>query len=622
MIATQSKPAPETAAAAVPVTLTINGQTVHAYSGQTILEAATEAGIGIPTLCHHPALPAHGGCRMCVVEIEKQRALQPSCTFPVAEGLVVSTKSSRVIEAQRFVLDMLFSERTHYCMFCPASGGEHTSDCELQRLAYSLGMNCWAYAPNYDIRWPVDATRQHFVLDHSRCILCRRCLRACAELAASHTLGLQQRGARTMICADDGVPFAESTCVSCGTCLQICPTGALMDRRSAFLGHDCDTQRTRSTCLSCAVGCSIETVTREGRVIRVEGVWDAPNRGVLCVTGRFEVLDDTPTRLTMPLVRQDGSVREVSWDEALTHVAQRLRESPTVAGLITPRSTNQCLVAFRHLFHDVLRSEELSLLGGSIPPLGIGQTATMQDLLSSDCVVVVGGDPLRHQKVLGYQVRRAVDRGAKLIVVGREETELDWLADICIRLPGAAEPAPAGAVESFQRISHVRPDPLAQARKYFTAAQRPVVLYGAGLADDIYTTLRTLPARTRFLPLVRGPNAIGARKIGLDVRPVSAEALYVVASDERPDGRPLPPAKFSVVQASYHNEWTEQADVALPSKAWFEKTGHTTNLAGTRLPLTRSVEAPVDILNDWQTLFMLSVKMGQPLNCITVNEGV
>lgn len=622
MIATQTVARNDQPATEQPVTLTINGQTVHAYTGQTVLQAATEAGIHIPTLCYHPALPAHGGCRVCVVEIEKQRALQPSCTFPVSDGLIVHTNTPRVVEARKFVLQMIFSERQHFCMFCPASGGEHTSDCELQRLAYAHGLNCWEYAPNYSVRWPVDATREHFVMDHSRCILCRRCVRACNDLAANHALGLQQRGTRTMICADDGVPFAESSCVSCGTCLQVCPTGALMDRRSAFLGHDSDTQRTRTTCMACAVGCSIETVTREGRVIRIEGVWDAPNNGVLCVDGRFKVLDDPPPRLTAPQIRRNGSVQQVSWDEALSYVAQQLRKASSVAGLITPRSTNQCLTAFNQLFREILRSDQVALLSGSVPPLSIGAPATMQDVLSSDCVIVIGGDPLKDQKVLGYLIRRAVDHGAMLIVAAGEQTTLDDLADMTIRLLGTAEPVSAGGVQSFHRIYHLRPDPLAQVKRQIESAQRPVVLYGAELGDEIYATLRSLPARTRFLPLVRGTNAVGAARIGLVNRPVRGQVLYVIASDEQPDGQVLPESDFKVVQASYRNAWTDSADVALPSKIWYEKTGHVTNLAGKRLPLTRSVDAPKDILNDWQTLFMLSVKMGQPLSCITVSEGV
>lgn len=615
--ATAEAGTPAALPASPPVTLTINGHKVQARAGQTVLDAAGEAGIYIPVLCHHPALPPHGACRMCVVEIEKQRGLQPSCTFPVSEGLVVQTETPRVVEARKFILEMLFSERPHYCMFCPSSGSEHSSDCELQRLAYRYGMTHWQYPPDTARPWPLDATRQHFAMEHSRCILCRRCVRACAHLVGNHTLGMQQRGARTLICADDGIPFAESTCVSCGTCLQICPTGALMDNRSAFLGHEADTQRTRTTCVACAVGCSIETVTREGHVIRVEGVWEAANKGVLCESGRFDLLDDPPRRVTEPLVRRNGTAVECSWDEALTYTAERLRQCKQVAGLITPRSTNQCLVAFSRMFHDIFKSDDVALLGGRIPPLGLGPAASIPDILSADCIVIVGGDPMRSQKVMAYMVKRAVDRGARLVVASAEESGLDHLADVTIRL---TDPEPARGVESFRRVFHLRPDRLALVKKEIEAVKRPIVLYGEGLGDEIYTALRTLPAKARFLPLVEGPNAVGASRLGLSVRPVKGDALYVVASDERPDSRKLPEAGFKVVQASYHNEWTQDADVVLPSKVWFEKTGHLTNLEGRKLPLTRSVDAPTGILSDWATLFMLSVKMGQPLTCITVAE--
>lgn len=602
---------------AAPVSLTINGRKVTARLGQSVLEAANDAGIDIPTLCHHPVLSSHGGCRLCVVEIEKQRGLQPSCTFPVVDGLVIQTESPRIVAARKFAIEMLFSERLHYCMYCPASGGEHSSDCQLQQLAYRYGLDCWPYAPCADVRWPIDATRIHFVMDHSRCILCRRCVRACAELAASHTLGVQQRGARTMICADDGVPFGESSCVSCGTCLQVCPTGALMDRRSAFMGHDSDTQRTRCTCLACSVGCSIETVVRDGKLLRIEGVWDTPNRGVLCVKGRFEVLDDPPPRLLRPMVRRNGGHVECSWDEALTVVAERLRQASSIAGLVTARSTNQALVAFTRMFHDVFRSDQMSLIRGRVPPLNIGQTVGMAELLAADCVVILGGDPMDNQMVLAYQIRRAVDRGSRLVVVDSEETELERLADVVIRF----QEEPFTAAQPHARISHLRPDRLAQVKTAIDSAERPVILYGPQLDDELYTALRMLPGRTRFIPLVDGANAVGAALQGLRVAPVQGEALYVIASDEMPHEMPLPEARFTVVQASYQSHWTAGADVILPSKIWYEKTGHITSFDGRRLAMTRSVDAPADVLNDWTTLFMLSVKMAQPLNCITVAES-
>ena len=128
---------------------------------------------------------------MCLVEIEKQRSLQPACTFPVTDGMVIQTESEKVQSARKFVLELLFSERIHYCMYCPMSGTDESTDCDLQRLAYRYGLTSWEFAPNYKKRWPVDASRPYFIMDHSRCILCRRCVRACDEIAANHTIGVQ-----------------------------------------------------------------------------------------------------------------------------------------------------------------------------------------------------------------------------------------------------------------------------------------------------------------------------------------------------------------------------------------------------------------------------------------------
>ncbi len=285
------------------INLTINGRPLQAGPGQTILEVARENQIDIPSLCYHPCLENLGGCRVCLVEIAKAPVLQPACTYPATEGIAVETESPRVVEMRKFVLQMLFSERNHYCMYCEMSG-----DCELQSLAYRYGMDRFEY-PTLHPKYPVDGTRKYFLMDHNRCILCRRCIRACRDLVGNHTLGLKFRGSNTMVCADMDVPFGESTCISCGTCLQVCPTGALVDRKSAYMGRNLQVERVKSTCTFCSVGCSTEIVTRSGHVMRVEGDWEGSNGGVLCVSGRFDPFYDTRQRIDSPMVRgKDGLI--------------------------------------------------------------------------------------------------------------------------------------------------------------------------------------------------------------------------------------------------------------------------------------------------------------------------
>ena len=591
------------------INLTINGRAVQARAGQTVYEAAAAAGIRIPVLCHHPRLKPHGACRICLVEIEKQRGLHPSCTYPVTEGMVVRTDTPAVVASRKASLHLIFSERTHYCMFCPASGSGETSDCELQKLGYEHGLDCWSYAPNYKKQWPVDATRRFFVMDHGRCILCRRCIRACDEIAANHTLGLTHRGAQAMICADDEIPFGESTCVSCGTCLQVCPTGALHDRQSVYLGNEAHVKRTAATCVGCAMGCGINAITRGNQLLRVEGDWDAPNGGLLCAAGRFEVVEPKSARILQPLIKRDGQQIEATWDEALARVAEKFGEAHLVAGVASPRLTSDSLAAFQCFFHDVLESSEVALLSGEVPPLDLGAMASLRDVAESDCIALIGGNPGAHQKVLRHLIHRALDNGARLLIVNDESTDVDPWAELHLDLEDISFHA-ASPFEKLRTTYHLRVSGVLQLRKAIEPAQRPVLLYGSGLSSTVYAALRSLPDKARFLPLVKGANAVGAARLGLDPRPVRGDALYVLLGDDLPDGSALPQSEFTVVQAACRSPWTDSADVVLPSPTWAEQRGHVVNLEGRRLPVVQLLQAPASVQPHLQTFAKLAERMG------------
>ncbi|MDF1514011.1 MAG: 2Fe-2S iron-sulfur cluster-binding protein, partial [Anaerolineae bacterium] len=487
------------------VQVTFNGKKVTAQSGQTVLEAARENGVDIPVLCYHPDLTAWGACRMCLVEVKGMRGLQTACTCPVADGMEIETETEASVEVRKFVLELLFAERNHYCMFCQMSG-----DCELQDAAYRYGLDHFTYPRPY-AKLGVDATRKYFIMDHNRCILCTRCVRACSEIAANHTLNVRERGSESMIMADLNVPFGESTCVECGTCLQVCPTGALIDAHSAYGGREKDVTHTQTTCMQCSVGCTLDVVTRYNRLLRVDGVFGSePTGGLLCVDGRFTPLYEERKRITQPMVRRDGKLMPAGWDEALGLVAGKFKETE-VEGLALAATTDEALVAFNKLFAKV--GAKAGMLEPTAPELGFGTVGTIRDIAEADFIIVAGADPLEYQKVIGYLVHRASDKGAKVAVIAESENALSARADMTVSYADADQVAQAAA-----------------------DAEKIVLIYSVAIKDQVIAALRPLAEKISYISLSPSRNGMGAEKAGLKpMQPNGAETQYFLLGEQAED---------------------------------------------------------------------------------------
>ena len=573
--------------------ITINEQKVSAPSGSTILQAAKQAGIDIPTLCDHPALVPIGACRICVVEVQGQRTLITACTFPINEGMVVQTESPQVIKARKFILDMLFSQRNHYCPYCEMSG-----DCELQNLGYRYGIDHWIY-PTYTTPFPVDATRAYFLMDHNRCILCGRCERACGDLVANHTLGLRNRGTKSMIHADASVPFGESTCISCGTCLQVCPTGALCDKRSAYMGRDIQTEHTKTTCNQCSIGCGIEIVTRGGNVLSIKGDWDVTvNAGLLCKNGRFDPLYDERKRVTSPMIRKSGKLQPASWDEALQAVAERIgsANAKEIGVLTSSNSTNEALYLLSKLFCQELKTTNVGLLNPVAPKLFEKSQGSLADITKSDLILVVGADPVKDQPVASFLVKRTVDKGARLIVVDGKDNGLIAFAHINLDMVDIGK-----AVEIAEH------------------AQQPIVLYGAGGTKQTTSALKKLQGKATFVALEHGVNTSAAVSFGFNngFTPSAAKVLYTVVGEQNWNGEDVltkvDETTFVVAQASFLSSLTNRADVVLPMAIWSERAGSLTNTEGRVQKVNKAVEPKGEAKADWEIISLLAGKLGKKL---------
>jgi predicted molibdopterin-dependent oxidoreductase YjgC len=282
------------------VTLSINGYKVTAPEGSTILEAAHQAGIHIPTLCHHPDLTNVGACRICVVSVEKARGLRTACTTPVAEGMVVETESEEARETRKFVLEMLLTDHPNDCMTCEVNG-----ECELQDLVYDYGVS-WPEHSGTRHSYDLDPDPNPFIfIDRNKCVLCGRCIRACNELQNRDVWNFAYRGFKTKLVAGADQFMLDARCESCGQCVAYCPVGALYDKMSLGAGRANQITKTRTTCSYCGVGCNFDLNVRDNQIVRVTSDGDAPVNGMaLCVKGRYGYdYVHHRDRLLRPLVR-------------------------------------------------------------------------------------------------------------------------------------------------------------------------------------------------------------------------------------------------------------------------------------------------------------------------------
>ncbi len=635
------------------IKLTIDNKEVEVPAGTTVLRAAETAGVNIPTLCDHKHLTPYGGCRLCVVEVEGARTLQPSCTLPVSNGMVVRTDTPEIRKAREFVLTLIFSERNHFCMYCQISGG----DCELQNAAYGEGMTHWPLQPNWE-PFPIDASHPHFVLEHNRCILCRRCVRACAEMSGNFTLGMQERGADTVLVADLNVPLGESTCISCGSCVQVCPTGALIERAGAYRGHQADAEIVKTTCIGCSVGCGVELSVRDNHLLRITGDWDAPvNGGVLCEVGRFLPLEDDRERVLTPMVRKNGTLKAATWDEALQTVAGKLKplvgkNGYNVAALASTRLPAEGLHQFKQLFADQMGSEMVTSIEEGIPTtlpgamaekLGRPFEGKLDALKEADCVVVIGVDLVDNHQVPGFFIKRNIPAGTKLISIDPFDNGMHPLADVVLQpkegkdldLLDGLKAAVENAGASLTKVSEVTGlpvDTLQAAAQLIASAQKPVFVYGKGITRGAAESLQALldlaqaAGDEATLISIKGQaNSLAAYQYGLDklFEAGGRQAVYLALGDDKPSQRLLKRLEgtpFLTVQASYFSEATELADVVLPAEMWAEQAGHFLNADGRLQAAQRGMTPPNEVRSHVEILTALAGQMGLSLNGDWENE--
>ena len=282
------------------IKLTIDGREVEVAPGATILEAARQLGIDIPTLCHDPELQRNGACRICVVEVEKARALVASCCAPAGPDMVVHTESERVREARISILKLILANHPLECITC-----EKTGECKLQDYCYRYGVSESDYFGEIK-ELPLDDTNAFYIRDMNKCILCGRCVGKCQEINGAGAIDFVQRGFVTNVGPAFGDPIEESACVFCGMCVDACPVGALVPKAGIGKGRPWEVERVRTICPYCGTGCAVYLHVKDGKIIGASPDVESPvNRGHLCAKGRFGWdFVQSEERLTAPLIKK------------------------------------------------------------------------------------------------------------------------------------------------------------------------------------------------------------------------------------------------------------------------------------------------------------------------------
>jgi formate dehydrogenase major subunit len=431
------------------ITFSLNGKQVSALMGEPILEVAKREGIEVPHLCYKPGLDAVGNCRACVVEIEGERVLAPSCCRSATPGMKVTTDSARAVKSQKLVLELLQSDMPE---------ADYTRHNEVDQWSAKLGLGKPRFAARVQ---PVqDVSHPAIAVNLDACIQCTRCLRACRDEQVNDVIGLAFRGEHAKIVFDMDDAMGASTCVACGECVQACPTGALMPARDAALAVP--DRSVDSVCPYCGVGCQLTYHVKDDKIVYVEGRDGPANQGRLCVKGRYGFdYAHHPQRLTKPLIRRKDAppksgdfvmdpdrlmdvFREATWDEALDFAGGKLKAirdtygKKALAGFGSAKGSNEEAYLFQKLVRTGFGSNNVDHCtrlchASSVVALleGIGSGAVsnpVMDVTRSEVVIVIGANPSVNHPVAASFIKNAAKSGTKLIVMDPRRSDLSRIA--------------------------------------------------------------------------------------------------------------------------------------------------------------------------------------------------
>jgi NADH-quinone oxidoreductase subunit G len=628
------------------IKVTINGADFQVAKGARLIDVCRENQFDIPSFCYYADLALQASCRMCLVRIEKMPKLQTSCTIICTDGMIVTTQSEEIQKAQRSMLEFLLANHPLDCPVCDRGG-----ECELQEQTFDWGNleERFTEKKNYH---PEKYLSPMVANDPQRCILCKRCTRVCDEWMGEQAIEAGNRGANTVI----GTYGGWLNCSQCGNCIEVCPTGTLLDGTYRHQHRPWELNQTISTCTYCSDGCQMSLGSRGNDVVRIvarDRYVNGLNGEFLCIKGRFgHPFINHEERIRTPLIRyqKGGKLVPATWDEAIQFTAQRLSEikeahgADSIGVLGSPRLTNEALYSVRKLATDAIGTENYAASDAfSLKPFFdnlAGPLATHRDIRYAKMIVLIGGEPEELQPLTGKQIRQAVRNGnAQFILVNSVRIRLREQASQFIHIRRGTEDAAVlalanadGATLSVRKMG-VDSDEIEAATKAIAGIQGDVVImFGGELSATAQAVVAQMPnlfagegRRVLLHPLPLYNNSVGAHDMmrnGKDslelLRDESVRALILAGTPLLPNAGGasedlVPNREFVVLWElflSEANEFQRQADVVLPAASFAEVDGTFTNNDGFVQRVRKAIEPVHQSKPDWLIAAQLAQRLG------------